>query len=82
MSDPIPVILLGQLAVVEDRRGRRLGTDPLAASRTIGARAVVVQAIDEGAKAFHVRFGYRPFSEREPLMMILLIADLERLLPS
>ena len=90
MPDPIPVILLGQLAVDEDYRGHRLGTDllldagrrALAASRTIGARAVIVQAIDEEAKAFYVRFGYRPFSEREPLMMILRIAELERLVAS
>ncbi len=88
MPDPVPVILLGQLAVDENYRGRRLGSDllvdagrrALAASRTIGARAVVVQAIDEGAAAFYIRFGYRPFSNREPLMMILRMAELERLL--
>ncbi len=88
MPDPVPVILLGQLAVDENYRGRRLGSDllvdagrrALAASRTIGARAVVVQAIDEGAGAFYIRFGYRPFSNREPLMMILRMAQLERLL--
>ncbi len=90
MPDPIPVILLGQLAVDGDCRVWRLGSDllvdagrrVLAALRTIGTRAVVVQAIDERAKAFYVRFGYRPFSEREPLMRILRIADLERLLLS
>ncbi len=88
MPDPIPVILLGQLAVDENYQGRRLGSDllvdagrrALAASRTIGARAVIVQAIDEGAAAFYIRFGYRPFSDREPLMMILRMAELERLL--
>ena len=88
MPDPIPVILLGQLAVDENYRDRRLGSDllvdagrrALAASRTIGARAVIVQAIDEGAAAFYIRFGYRPFSDREPLMMILRMAELERLL--
>ena len=79
MPDPIPVILLGQIPVDEEYRGRRVGTDvlvdagrrALAASRTIGARAIIVQAIDEGAAAFYARFDYRPFSEREPLMMIL-----------
>ena len=61
MPDPILVILLGQLAVDEDYSRRAL-----AASRMIGARAVVVQAIDERAQTFCARFGYRPFSDREP----------------
>ncbi len=52
------------------------------ASSTIGAHAVIVQAIDDRAKAFNVRFGFHPFSDREPPMTILRIAELERLLPS
>ena len=52
----------------------------LVAAGTIGARAVIVQAVDERAKAFHIRFGYRPFSDREPLMMILRMTEIEWLL--
>lgn len=52
-----PVILLGQLSVDESWQGRYLGTDLLidavrrahAAASVIGARAVVVQAINEDA---------------------------------
>ncbi len=88
MPDPIPVILLGQLAVDENYRGRRLGSDllidalrrALAAAGVIGARAVIVQAVDEGAKAFYARFGFRPFSDREPLMLTLRMSELEELL--
>ncbi len=88
MPDPIPVILLGQLAVDEAYRGRRLGSDllinaarrSLAAAGTVGARAVIVQAIDERAKAFYKRFGFRPFSEREPLMLVLRMSELAGLL--
>ena len=70
--------------------GRRLGSDllidaaqrALAAADVIGARAIVVQAIDEQAKAFYSRFGFRPFSDREPLMLLLRISELKALLPA
>ena len=88
--EPVPVILLGQLAVDANYQERRLGSDllidaagrALAAARVIGARAVVVQAIDEAAAAFYGRFGFRPFSDREPLMLLLRISELRALLRS
>ena len=88
MPEPVPVILLGQLAVDTNHQGRHLGSDllidaaarALAAARVIGARAVVVQAIDETAAAFYGRFGFRPFSDREPLMLLLRISELRALL--
>ena len=90
MPDPIPVVLLGQLAVDEAWRGRRLGSDllidagrrALAAADVIGARAVIVQAIDERAAGFYACFGFRPFSDREPLMLALRMAELDGLLQS
>ena len=88
MPEPIPIILLGQLAVDTDYQGRRLGSDllidaarrALAASDLIGARAIVVEAIDDSAKSFYERFGFRPFSEREPLMLLLRTSELATLL--
>ena len=58
MPEPIPVILLGQLAVDAGYRGRGLGADlladaakrALAAADVIGARALVVQALDGEAR--------------------------------
>lgn len=84
MPEPIPVILLGQLAVDSGYRGRGLGADllsdaakrALAAADVIGARALVVQALDDDAKGFYERFGFRAFSSREPLMLILRVSDL------
>lgn len=84
MPEPIPVILLGQLAVDANYQGRGLGADllvdagkrVLAAAGMIGVRALIVQALDEEAKRFYERFGFLPFSEREPLMVILRIAEL------
>ena len=85
MPDPVPVILLGQLAVDADYQGRGLGSDllvdaarrALAAADVIGARAIVVQALDEEAKAFYARFGFRSFSDREPLMLVLRLSELK-----
>ena len=84
MPEPIPVILLGQLAVDAEYQGRGLGSDllvdagkrALVAAGVIGARAIVVQALDEQAATFYGRHGYSRFSDREPLMLILRIAEL------
>ena len=46
----------------------------------VGARAIVVQAIDGRAAAFYAKFGFRPFSAREPLMLILRMSEIEGLL--
>ena len=84
MPEPIPVILLGQLAVDTAYQGRGLGSDllidagkrALTAADVIGARAIVVQAFDEDAKKFYAPFGFLPFSDREALMLILRISEL------
>ena len=88
IPDPIPIILLGQLAVDTNYQSRRLGSDllidaarrTLAAAELIGARAIVVQAIDGQAGTFYERFGFRPYSDREPLMLLLRISELRSLL--
>lgn len=88
MPEPVPVILLGQLAVDTDYQAHGLGSDllvdaakrALSAAEFIGARAIVVQALDERAKSFYARFGFRPFSEREPLMLLLRISELKTFL--
>ena len=84
IPDPVPVILLGQLAVDAAWRGGGLGSDllidavarSLAGGGVVGARAVAVQAIDDRALAYYERFGFRPFSEREPLMMVLRMSEI------
>ena len=68
-------------------RGRRLGSDLVvdagrrarSAAGIVGARAVVVQAIDERAKAFYGRFGFR-LSDCEPLMLVRRMSELDALL--
>jgi GNAT superfamily N-acetyltransferase len=64
---PIPVILLGRLAVDAAARGKGLGKflllDALRraerlASSQLGARGVEVDALDDEAKAFYTHFGF------------------------
>ena len=77
MPRPIPVILLGQLAVDLNYQGYGLGCDllvdaakrALSAAGLIGARAIIVHAYDDQAKSLYERFGFRPFPDLEPLMM-------------
>jgi len=73
MPDPIPVILLGRLAVDKSWQGKNIGTDLLAhavekavqASEIAGARLLVVHALNESAKAFYERFGFTPLPDQE-----------------
>ena len=84
MPDPIPVILIGRLAVDSRFHGVGLGASLLQdavlkaveASRLIGARAVIVYAVDDSAVAFYQRFGFAimPKSAR---CLYLLTADAE-----
>jgi GNAT superfamily N-acetyltransferase len=66
MPDPLPVIVLGRLAVHSDWSGRGIGSGLLKdavlrsiqASELIGVRALLCHAIDEEAKAFYLRYGF------------------------
>lgn len=85
MPNPIPVILIGRLAVDQRYTGAGLGTSllqdaalrSLEASRLIGAWAILVRALSEDAQRFYEHFGFvlLPGSERT---LYLLISDAER----
>lgn len=67
--DPIPLILLGRLAVDENHQGKGIGAAILRdalqrvaqVSQIVGARAVIVHAIDQNAMAFYVKYGFIQF---------------------
>lgn len=80
---PIPVVLLARLAVDTSVARRGLGawllrdamTRTLAASETIGVRAMLVHAIDDDARAFYLRHGLEP-SPTDPLHLMILIKEI------
>jgi GNAT superfamily N-acetyltransferase len=81
--DPVPCLLLGQLATDVAWAGQGIGTGLLrhalercvTASTLIGGRALVVRAIDEEAAAFWRRRGFLP-SRDDTLTLFRSIADI------
>jgi GNAT superfamily N-acetyltransferase len=82
----IPVVLLGQLAVDTRHAGKGLGAALLKdalkrivpTSTELGFRAVLVDAIDEDAKKFWLKWGFEE-SIVSPLKLMLLMKDLRKL---
>jgi GNAT superfamily N-acetyltransferase len=80
---PIGVILLARLAVQQTQQRKGIGkillSDALYRAATaadiIGARAVLVHALDDEAIRFYARFGFAP-SPLEPKQLMLLMKDL------
>ncbi len=68
MPDPVPVVLLARLVVDRSERGQGLGAELLLlvdalrrcvrGGREFGARAIVVDAIDDDAVAFYRHFDF------------------------
>ncbi len=86
---PMGVILLARLAVDRNEQGRGLGkamlvdalSRAMAAADAIGARAILVHAIDNEAVAFYRKFGFEP-SPLDPRQLMLLMKDLRATLKS
>ncbi|MGE0279068.1 MAG: GNAT family N-acetyltransferase [Rhizobiaceae bacterium] len=87
MPDPVPVALLGRLAIDRGWQGRGLGAALLrdavlrviGAAETIGVRALLVHAISEEAKGFYERWGFRP-SAVEPMTLMITIEEAQKML--
>jgi GNAT superfamily N-acetyltransferase len=64
----VPVVLIGRLAVDQSAQGQGLGAMLLVdalrrsaqISEQIGIRAVEVDALDDAARKFYLKFGFRP----------------------
>ncbi|MEO1246159.1 MAG: GNAT family N-acetyltransferase [Pseudomonadota bacterium] len=82
MPDPVPVMVLGRLAVHRDWQKRGLGGDlvsnavkrTLQAAQIAGIRAFVVHALSEEAKRFYEHFGFQP-SPTDPLDLMTTLKD-------
>jgi GNAT superfamily N-acetyltransferase len=81
--DPVPCLLLGQLATDQNWMGKGIGTGLLkhalqrcvTAAGLIGGRALIVNAVDAEAADFWKRRGFIP-SKDDPLVLFRSIADI------
>ncbi len=85
MPDPVPVVLLGRLAVDRAWQGKGLAADLLSdavlrivgAAETVGVRAILVHAISQAAKTFYEKHGFRA-SSVEPMTLMITIDEAQR----
>lgn len=81
--DPIPSLLLGQLATDLNWAGRGIGSGLLKhalercieAAKLVGGRALIVNAVDEEAAAFWQRKGFLP-SKDDPMILFRSISGI------
>lgn len=86
MPEPVPVVLLGRLAIDGNWQGKGLGGDllrdavlrMLSVGETIGVRAILVHAISDAAKSFYEQYGFRA-SPIEPLTLMVTLAEARRM---
>ncbi len=88
MPDPIPIVLLGRLAVAESHHGKGIGRAlfqdaarrVLNASDAIGIRGLVVHALSDAAAAFYRRVGFDA-SPLDPMILMITLTDLRASVP-
>ncbi len=85
---PVPVVLLGRLAVAESHQGKELGSILLAdalqrvaqASQVLAVYAVVVDTLNDRASKFYRQFGFIPLPS-QPLKLFLPMESVATLVP-
>jgi len=85
MPEPIPVMVLGRLAVDTRHRGKSIGTAlvfdsllrTLRVADEVGLRALLVHALHERAAGFYKRLGF-VLSPFDPLMLFLGLKELRQ----
>lgn len=89
MPDPIPMMVLGRLAIDVSAQGQGLGAAllrdavlrVLQAADIVGIRGILVDAIDDAARAFYEKFGFRG-SAAFPLKLMITVDEAQRMLRS
>ena len=84
MPDPIPVVVLGRLAVDQSFQGKGIGRAlvrdaghrVIQAADIIGIRGLLVQALSVEAKAFYQHLGFSD-STLDPMTLMITVADLK-----
>lgn len=85
---PVPVALLGRLAIGREHQGEGLGKILLAdalkrvvqASEILGVYAVVVDALHDRARVYYEQFGFIPFPD-QPLRLFLPLETIVSAIP-
>lgn len=88
MPDPIPVVLLGRLAIEQTDQGQQLGRAMirdaaeriLRSARDIGIRGVITHALTPEAKSFYEQVGFDA-SPSNPLTLMISMSDLRAAIP-
>jgi GNAT superfamily N-acetyltransferase len=83
MPDPIPVVVLGRLAVDQTLHGKGFGRSlirdaglrVIQAADAIGIRGMTVHALSDDAKAFYEKIGFES-SPIEPYLLMITLPDL------
>jgi GNAT superfamily N-acetyltransferase len=87
MPEPIPVMVIGRLAIDDAYQGQGIGAAllrdailrTLQAAEIAGIRAILVHAISDDAKKFYERSGFYA-SPVNPMTLMITLADAERAL--
>lgn len=83
MPDPVPVMVLGRLAVDYRAQGMKLGASLLqdavhraiAVSENAGVRALLVHALHDRAKQFYEHYGFKE-SPQNPLVLMMRLPNI------
>jgi GNAT superfamily N-acetyltransferase len=87
MPDPVPVILIGRLAIDSRIQGRGIGADllrdavlrTLQAAEIAGIRALLVNAISADAKRFYEKYGFIS-SPAHPQTLMITVTEAAKVL--
>jgi GNAT superfamily N-acetyltransferase len=87
LPDPLPVMIVGRLAIERSWQGRNIGRSLLRdavlrilqAAEIGGIRAILVHAISEDAKRFYERYGFTA-SPVDPMTLMVTVAEAKKVL--
>ncbi len=87
MPDPIPVLLLGQLAVDRNYQGQGIAKGlikhalltSLATASKVGVVGVLVDALTEDVAGIYENFGFKPYFKADPLKLMVRMKDVAAL---
>lgn len=80
MPEPIPIIVLGRLAIDVKYQGQKLGAALLKdavlrakiVAEQVGVKALLVHALNDNARRFYLNYGFQPSPIDDRLLMLKL----------